>query len=97
MIVLIVSVCALLAVGILTLAAEKPSPAMTAVSVRSGDTLWSLAAEYGDPDKYILERIDELKQANGLKGGQPLYEGQVLMVPNVQRSTLNAQRPINGG
>jgi len=90
MIVLTVSVCALLLVGALTMAVDRPSPTMTAVSVRSGDTLWGLAAQYGDPHKYILERVDELKQANGLKSGQPLYEGQVLMVPNVQHSTSPA-------
>ena len=92
MLVLVVSVCALVLVGMLAMAVDRPSPTMTAVSVRSGDTLWSLAAQYGDPNKYILQRVDELKQANGLKTGQPLYEGQVLMVPNVQRSTFNAQR-----
>ena len=97
MVVLIVSVCALLLAGMLTMAVDRPSPATSLVSVRSGDTLWSLAAEYGDPDKYILERIDELKQANGLKVGQPLYEGQVLVVPNVQRSTLNVQHSTTGG
>jgi len=97
MVVLIVSVCALLLVGALTMAVDRPSPAMTAVSVRSGDTLWSLAAEYGDPNKYILERIDDLRQANGLKVGQPLYEGQVLRVPNVQHSTSSFQRSTAGG
>ena len=97
MLVLIVSVCALLMVGLLTMAVDRPSPTMTAISVRSGDTLWSLASQYGDPNKYILQRVDELRRANGLKDGQPLYQGQVLMVPNVQHSTSNAQRPTNGG
>ena len=97
MLILIVSVCALLLVCGLTMAVDRPSPTMTAISVRSGDTLWSLAAEYGDPNTYILQRVDDLRQANGLKAGQPLHEGQVLMVPNVQRSTLNIQRSTTGG
>lgn len=92
MLILIVSVCALMMVGMLTMAVDRPSPTMTAVSVRSGDTLWSLADKYGDPDKYILKRVDDLRQANGLKRGQPLYEGQVLRVPNVQLPTFNVQR-----
>ena len=96
MVVLIVSVCALLLVGALTMAVDRPSPTLSLVAVRSGDTLWSLAAEYGDQDKYILERIDELKQANGLKTGQPLYEGQVLNVPNVQHRTSNVEHRTGG-
>jgi nucleoid-associated protein YgaU len=97
MLVLIVSVCALLLVCGLTMAVDRPSPTMTAISVRSGDTLWSLAAQYGDPNTYILQRVDDLRQANGLKAGQPLHEGQVLRVPNVQRSTSNFQRSTAGG
>ena len=90
MLVLIVSVCALLLAGMLTMAVDRPSPTTSLVSVRSGDTLWSLAAEYGDPNKYILERVTDLRAANGIKSGQPLYEGQMLMVPNVQHSASPA-------
>lgn len=56
-------------------------PVMATISVQSGDTLWNLATEYGDPDQYILKRVNALVEANALKKGQALYEGQTLVIP----------------
>lgn len=76
---LLITLCAILfAVGGLRIA----NPPITAtVSVRSGDTIWGLAQTYGDPDEYILERVDRISRANGLEKGEPLQPGQTLVIP----------------
>ena len=61
--------------------ADDAPPVMATITVRSGDTLWNLADEYGDPSQYILERVDTLKRINKLKKGHALYEGQTLVIP----------------
>lgn len=50
------------------------------ITVGRGDTLWSVAQKYGDPEEYILERVDKLAKANGLVRGAVLSEGQTLIV-----------------
>lgn len=86
---LLVAACVLLfIVGVwLRSACAGPPPLESAsITVQPGDTLWSLAEEYGDPDEYILERVDVLARANGLRRGQVLREGQTLVVPVGNRS-----------
>jgi len=51
------------------------------ITVTRGDTLWSIAQEYGDPDEYILERVHKLAAANGLSNPNQLFVGQVLYLP----------------
>lgn len=51
------------------------------IQVGHGDTLWSIAQEYGDPSEYILQRVHELAKANALERGQALREGQTLIIP----------------
>lgn len=51
------------------------------VTVQRGDTLWSVAQNYGDPGEYILARVDKLAKANGLARGAVLDKGQTLVVP----------------
>lgn len=50
------------------------------VTVRPGDTLWSLARRYGDPNLYILERVNAMADANGLSSHGPLVPGQRVVV-----------------
>ena len=59
---------------------------MAQVTVQQGDTLWSLAQTYGDPHEYILNRVQALMKANGLRKGVVLHEGQRLVVPVTNRS-----------
>lgn len=68
-------------------------PVMTTITVRSGDTLWGLAARYGDPDQYILERVHTLAKVNRLEENKMLREGQTLLVPVAERS---ARSPFGG-
>ncbi|MDX1931186.1 MAG: LysM domain-containing protein [Capsulimonadales bacterium] len=60
---------------------ERALPATVTVTVRSGDTLWKMAHRYGDPGRYILERVDELANENGLPTSAVLQPGQHLRVP----------------
>ena len=65
---------------------ERPEPVVTAITIQAGDTLWSIAREYGDPDEYILERVSALARANNLENGRALREGQVIVIPVSSRS-----------
>ena len=51
------------------------------VHVAKGDTLWQYAARYGDPDQYILARVDTLARANHLSADAVLRPGQTLRIP----------------
>lgn len=62
-------------------AAARPVAITLPVSVAPGDSLWTLARRYGDPDAYILDRVDDLARANGLRPGARLVPGQKLLVP----------------
>jgi|GEM_PF-694680 hypothetical protein len=60
---------------------QEPSFAVTTVTVGKGDTLWSLAKKYGDPDIYILQRIHQLQSINSIRDRDALQIGQELLVP----------------
>jgi nucleoid-associated protein YgaU len=51
------------------------------VQVRTGDTLWALAQRYGNPDEYILKRVQRLAALNGIGDGVRLHSGMTLEVP----------------
>jgi len=81
---LLVTACILLFVigmWLRNVAVGSAPPTMVTVTVRPGDTLWKLAGEYGDPDRYILERVSALAKANGLEKNRMLREGQTLAIP----------------
>jgi len=61
--------------------AEPALPTSIRMTVRSGDTLWSLAKRFGDPDAYILDRVDALASANHLASDARLMPGQQIMIP----------------
>ena len=52
----------------------------TSIEVGSGDTLWSLAEEYGEPYQDYRIFIDEVKSINRLDGDHITY-GASLMIP----------------
>lgn len=62
------------------------APVMATITVQPGDTLWSLAKKYGDPNQYILVRMDLLAQANSLRRGDVLRAGQTLTIPVTNRN-----------
>ena len=49
--------------------------------VQPGDSFWSLAKRYGDPNAYILDRVDVLAQANKMSAASPLMPGQRIVIP----------------
>ncbi len=50
------------------------------VQVQYGDTLWTLARKYGDPEQDTREVVFRLQEANGLESAD-LQPGQRLQVP----------------
>lgn len=50
------------------------------VTVRPGDTLWSIAAAHAGPNADVQEVVDRISDANHLHGGT-LQPGQHLRVP----------------
>lgn len=52
----------------------------TSVRVNSGDSLWSIAAEYCDDSDDISDYIDELKQMNNIQNERGLKAGNYLTV-----------------
>lgn len=60
---------------------RRADPPVINVRVKEGDTLWSLAERYGEPNEYILRRVDGLATRNGLTPGAHLLVGAVLEIP----------------
>ena len=50
------------------------------IIVTSGDTLWSIASEYGNPNEDVRDTISRIKDMNSLKS-TGLTVGQQLIVP----------------
>jgi len=65
-------------------ATNAAAPLLATITVRPGDTLWSLAGRYGDPHQTIVRRVDALTRANRLPAGATLVPGQTLLVPAAQ-------------
>lgn len=62
--------------------ASALAPAAPVISVRvgRGDTLWQYAARYGDPNTYILDRVQSIARDNRLSTAKPLVPGQTLRI-----------------
>ena len=58
-----------------------PTTIVISKVVRHGDTLTGLAHRYGDPNAYILDRVEQIARANNLSGNAPLVPGQRLRIP----------------
>lgn len=59
---------------------QNPQPEYVRVTVMPGDTLWALANRYGSPHQYPLKLVDDICQANELRGAT-LTPGQQLWIP----------------
>lgn len=55
-------------------------PTTITVTIQPGDTLWSLARRYGNPNDNILDRVDSLVVENGFTDGVSLHPGQRVKV-----------------
>lgn len=51
------------------------------VTVASGDTLWSLARQYGPAKRDIRETVDRIRTINGLHDRASLRPGERLTIP----------------
>jgi LysM repeat protein len=51
-----------------------------AITVRPGDTLWSIAASHARPNADVQELVDRISDANHLQGGT-IQPGQHLRIP----------------
>lgn len=60
--------------------AEGPPPQTIEYVVAEGDSLWTIAAAYGDPGSDTRALIAEIKRTNGL-GSSTIYPGQLLAIP----------------
>ncbi len=58
-----------------------PATILITKTVRPGDTLTGFAHRYGDPNAYILDRVEQIARANHLAGNTPLVPGQRLQIP----------------
>lgn len=64
---------------------DKPEPvyANVNVTVHSGDTLWSIAGEFGTKNEDVRDVIDRICETNNLKT-KHIYPGQTLTIPVVK-------------
>ena len=56
------------------------------ITVQPGDTLWQIASRYGDPNIYILDRVETISGLNHMADGQALVPGQRIRVPILTKS-----------
>ena len=59
---------------------EAPPPPPLMVTVRPGDSIWTIAREYGDPGRDVREVVHAVMQANDVDPGQ-LQAGSRLVIP----------------
>jgi len=78
-------------------ASRTPVP-IVSVRVARGETLWTLAKHYGNPNTYILETVDGIARENSLSPGAPLAPGQVLKIavrnPVLLAKMERRERPV---
>ncbi len=65
-----------------TTTVSTPAPALTQVTVQSGDTLWTLARRLA-PGRDNREVVDQLRRLNHLSSASDLKVGQQLLLPTV--------------
>lgn len=51
------------------------------VIVRKGDTLWRIAQQYRQPGEDVRVTINRIQAINELSPSEPIYPGQILLVP----------------
>ncbi len=62
-------------------ASESTEISYTEVKIHSGDTLWSLARQYGDQSKDVREVVYDICQLNNVTAGS-IYPGQTIRIPD---------------
>jgi LysM repeat protein len=58
-----------------------PLTLTTPMTVKPGDTLWSLAQKYGHSGEHIQNRVQAVAKANGMSRTSTLVPGQRLLIP----------------
>ncbi len=60
--------------------AESPPAPPLLVTVRYGDSLWTIAREHGDPARDVREIVYQIRRANGLDSAD-LRPGMQVQIP----------------
>lgn len=58
------------------------------VSVKPGDSVWSIAANFTTPKDDIRNVIIDIKKINGLSNNVAIYPGQTLKIPVKATNTI---------
>lgn len=59
------------------------------ITVKQGDTLWSIAQKYGPVKQDIRKTVYDLKKINKLEREDYIYPGQILLIPdNMEKSVM---------
>jgi Tfp pilus assembly protein FimV len=67
-------------------AAQIPPRPPCLVCVDYGDSLWTIAREYGDPNRDVREIVAAIRRANDVDPGR-LRPGRVLAIPSEYADT----------
>lgn len=68
-------------------ASQLGGPPTKTITVKQGDTLWQIASRYGDPNAYILDRVESIAHINHLSDDATLVPGEKIRVPVVASSS----------
>jgi nucleoid-associated protein YgaU len=77
--ILVVGVAGHLVFGPEALAADEPN--IISVTVGAGDSVWSIASEYGDSDTDVRKTVKQIYELNGISAEDSLFPGMTLEVP----------------
>ena len=64
------------------------------VSVKPGDSVWSIAANFSTPKDDIRNVIIDIKKSNGLSNDVEIYPGQILKIPVKTTNTINETNDV---
>lgn len=64
------------------------------ISVKPGDSVWSIAANFTTPKDDIRNVIIDIKKINGLGNDVAIYPGQMLKIPMRTTNTINETKDV---
>ncbi|HML34356.1 MULTISPECIES: LysM domain-containing protein [Sporomusa] len=68
--------------------ANSKSISYQTISVKPGDSVWSIAANFTTPKDDIRNVIIDIKKINGLSNDVAIYPGQILKIPVKVTNTI---------
>lgn len=67
--------------GVVNAGPLASQPQVVVIQVKSGDTVWKIAAEHSSPRQDVRDVIASIRYLNQLDGNGQIYPGQMLKVP----------------